>query len=142
MRPLTLALPASLLLLLATDAGAQSQNYPLTEPASVSTVQVTAPAPAFRIWDYQAEAVSGAYAMSNGWRMKVEPARDGIKASIDKRRPIHLVALSPDKFVSADGNVSMEFNRGPYQEDMIMSYVPDPRLSSEVIVVTATLAQR
>jgi hypothetical protein len=139
MRPLSLALPASLLLL-ASSASAQG-NYPLTDPEPMSTVQVTAPTPEFRPWSDDLEAVSGKYAMSNGWRLHVEPASQGIVARIDKQRPVHLVALSPTKYVSADGNVAMLFNRGEAGDEMLMSYVPDPRVA-QVIVVKATLAQR
>jgi len=140
MRILSLLCPASLVLL-AANAGAQSNNYPQTNPEPTSTVQVTAPAPAFQFWEYQAEAISGAYAMSNGWRMKVAPADDGIVATIDKQRPIRLVALSADRYTSRDGNVWMEFNRGRYGEDMRMSYVPGPRLA-QVVVTATTVAQR
>ena len=145
MRPLSLALSASLLLF-APGAGAQSMNYPINDDAPMSRVEVTAqPRPAFRIWDYQAEAVSGAYELSNGWRLKVKPARDGIVAQIDKQRPMRLIAQSPDRFVSRDGSVIMEFNRGDTRDDMMMSYVPgdapDPRLA-QMIVVTAKMAQR
>lgn len=140
MRSLSLILPASLLLL-ASHAGAQSQNYPSTEPGSISSVQVTAPTQPFPFWIDDAEAVSGAYAMSNGSRLKVEPRYDGIVAQLDKQRPVRLVALSQDRYVSRDGNVSMEFNRGTRGDDMLMSYVPDS-LTAQVVVVTATLAQR
>jgi hypothetical protein len=140
MRSLSLILPASLLLF-ASEVSAQSQNYPLADPASISSVQVTAPTQAFPFWNDDAEAISGAYAMSNGWRIKVEPAHDGIVAQVDKQRPIRLVALSQDRYVSRDGNVSMEFNRGARGDDMSMSYVPDSR-TAQVVVVTATLAQR
>jgi hypothetical protein len=58
---------------------------------------------------------------------------------------MHLIAESPDRFVSRDGNVIMEFNRGDERDDMMMSYVPsdvaDPRLA-QMIVVTAKMAQR
>jgi hypothetical protein len=139
MRRLLLMLPASLLL--AAHAGAQNQAYPLTEPAPTSRVQVMAPAQPYQFWDYEAESISGAYAMSNGWRMKVDPAADGIVARIDKQRPIQLIAVSRDQYVSRDGNVSMAFNRGERGDDMLMSYVPDTRMA-QAIVVTATLAQR
>ena len=145
MRPLSLLLPVSLLLL-APSAGAQSGNYPVTDNRPISTVEVTAQPPtAFQMWDYQAEAVSGAYALSNGWRMKIQPARDGIVAQIDKQHPMHLIAQSPDRFVSRDGNVIMEFNRGDSREDMMMSYVPGDVMNpdlAQIIVVTATMAQR
>jgi hypothetical protein len=133
MRPLSLVVSASLALA-AFDAGAQSgnqssnqpSNYPLTEPESISTVQVTAPAPAYHAYDYQIEAISGAYKMANGWRLKVDPMTDGIVAQVDKQRPIRLIAYAPDKYVSPDGNVSMQFNLGTYGDNMVMSYVPGP----------------
>jgi hypothetical protein len=147
MRPLFLALPATLLLL-APIAGAQSGNYPATDNGTstpITTVEVTAPPAPVLLGDYQIDAVTGAYELSNGWRMKVEPANNGIVARIDKERPIRLVAQSADRYVSRDGNVVMEFNRGDASNDMMMSYVPrdvtDPRLS-QVIVATAKMAQR
>jgi len=142
MRSLSLLFLASLLLL-AANAGAQDQAYPLTEPGSASQVQVRPPPKVFEFWEYEAEAISGAYAMSNGWRLKVDSRSDGILAQIDKRPPMRLVAVAQDKYVSPDGNVSMEFNRGTRGDDMLMSYVPDKR-TAQVIVVTAkaVLAQR
>jgi len=142
MRSQYLVLPASMLLL-AGSAGAQTQHYPLSQPEAVSRVEVSAPTPAFQFWGYEAEAISGAYAMSNGWRMKVEPTDSGIVARIDKQRAIRLVALSRDRYATRDGNVAMEFNRGAQGDEMSMSYVPDLR-TAKVIVVSAkaTLAQR
>jgi hypothetical protein len=145
MRPLSLAFSTSLLLL-ASGAGAQSGTYPINDDMPISRVEVTAqPGTTVPIWDYQVEAISGAYALSNGWRLKVQPARDGIVAQIDKQHPMRLVAQSRDRFVSRDGNVIMEFNRGDTRDDMMMSYVPsdvtDPRMA-QVIVVTAKMAQR
>ena len=139
MRPLFLILPVSVLL--ASNVGAQEQQAPQTEPGSVSQVQVTAETPQFQFRDYEAEAISGGYKMSNGWRMKVDPASDGIVAQINKERPIRLVAVSRDRYVAPDGNVFMEFNRGTQGDEMLMSYVPDSR-TAERVVVTSTLAQR
>ena len=138
MRSLSLAVSASLLVL-AADAGAQATKYPIVADSAMSSVQVTAPAR--RVFQEDLDTVRGQYALSNGWRLKVEPAASGIMATFDSQRPIYLVALTKDKFVSRDGNVDMVFNRGDYGEDMVMSYVPNPRLA-QVIVVRATLAQR
>jgi hypothetical protein len=137
MRLSLLAVPATLLL--ASNVGAQSSNYPPPETsASIATVQVTAP---FRLSDDETEAVTGRYAMSNGWRLKVEEAATGIVAQIDRQRPIRLIPISADKFVSRDGNVTMDFNRGKDRDEMLMTYVPDQRLAVRY-VITATLAQR
>jgi len=125
-------------LLLASNAGAQSANYPPPDTSPIATVQVTAP---FRLSDSETEAVTGLYALSNGWRLKVGEAATGIVAQIDRQRPIRLVAVSADKFVSRDGNVTMDFNRGENRDEMLMTYVPDQRLAIRY-VITATLAQR
>jgi hypothetical protein len=142
MRALTLMLcPA--LLLVATAAGAQAQDSPPTTPESITRVEVVAPPQAYAFWEYDAETISGGYAMSNGWRLKVDPTSDGIVAQIDRQRPIRLVALSQDLYVTRDGNVSMEFNRGSDGQDMLMSYVPAGSRTAQVVVVTTTrLAQR
>ena len=140
MRPLTLLLPVSLLLL-ASSAGAQSLPYPQADTASGPVVQVTAPSRSVRLKEEEARQVEGTYAMSNGWRLKVEATQRFIDARIDRQRPLRLRAVSPDRFVSADGNVVMEFNKGEWREDMTMSYVPDPRLA-QVVVLSARMAQR
>lgn len=139
MRALYLLIPISLLLV-ASNANAQSTSYPVTDDTAMSTVQVTAPPRTVHVSSDDIRTVSGAYAMSNGWLLHVRPAWDGVVARIDDEKPMRLVALSPDKYVTRDGNVTMEFNRGPDREDMVMSYV-DPRLA-QVVVVTSTMASR
>lgn len=147
MRSLSLTVPASLLLL-ASSAGAQAAqtDYYLSTQAGLTTrVQVVAPAQPFVFHDDAAEWISGAYAMSNGWRLKVDPSLDGIVAQIDKRHPIRLAAVSPDRYVTSDGNISMEFNRGAHGDEMLMSYVPDARTMRVVVLsssATTKLAQR
>jgi hypothetical protein len=140
MRTLFIAAPAAFFLL-TSNATAQTTDYPLAGPTAVPTVQVTAVPKVYSVSDGETEAISGAYSMSNGWRLKVEPARDGILAQIDKQHKMHLIALSADKFVTADGNVALEFNRGPDRDSMQMSYVPTSNIA-EVIVIGSTLAKR
>jgi nitrogen fixation protein len=139
MRRLLLAIPASLLLL-ASNAGAQSTHYPLVDSESTSTLQANAPR-AVHVDDLAIREVCGTYVLSNGWRLHVRPAWNGVVATIDEQKPMRLLALSPDKYVTRDGNVAMEFNRGEDRDEMLMSYVPDPRLA-EVIVVRSTMASR
>jgi len=142
MRSLSLIFPASLLVL-ASSATAQTATAPPNESGSTSKVEVTAPAQPFVFYDSDAQWISGAYAMSNGWRLKVEPTVDGIAAQIDKRHPVNLIAVSRDRYVTADGNIAMEFNRGQQGDQMVMSYVPDPRTAQVVVVTSSTrLAQR
>jgi hypothetical protein len=121
-------------------AGPMSYRFACTplDTAPVSTVQVTAP---FQLSDEQADKVGGVYAMSNGWRLEVQQTTRGMEARIDRQRPIRLIAVTPDKFVSRDGNVTMDFNRGEDGDGMVMSYVPDQRLAVRV-VIGDTLAQR
>jgi hypothetical protein len=140
MRPLSLLLPLSLLTL-ASGAGAQNLPYPQPDSAPISTVQVTAPIKPVLLFPGDAEQIAGAYAMSNGWRLKVEPGSRHIDATIDRQKPMRLLAVSSDKFVSRDGNVTMEFNQGSYGDDMTMSYVPDLRLA-QVVVLSSRMAQR
>lgn len=136
MRPLNLLLPASLLVL-ASSAGAQSMPYPQAD----QVVEVTAPARPVILQEDEARQVEGTYAMSNGWRMKVQATQRYVYAAIDRQKPLRLRAVSPDRFVSADGNVEMHFNQGDLGDDMTMSYVPDPRLA-QVVVISARMAQR
>jgi hypothetical protein len=145
MRRLSLILyPALLLAAAGASAQEQKANQLPSESEAAPKVQVTAEAPPFQFRDYQAELISGGYKMSNGWRMQVASASDGIVAQIGKAHPIRLVALSPDLYATRDGNVTMQFNRGPQGEDMLMSYVPaGSSIAQAVVVSTSTsLAQR
>jgi hypothetical protein len=139
MRPLIL-IPASLLL--AAGAGAQNLPYPRADDtAAMSTVKVTAPPRTVRIQSDEVRTIVGTYEMSNGWYLAVQTGQRHIDATIDNEKPMRLYAVAPYKFSSSDGNVKMEFNRGPWGDDMLMSYVPDPRVA-QVIVLTSEVAQR
>ena len=140
MRALFIALPVSLLLT-ASHAIAQSHDYPLTDTASGSTVFVTAPPKAIFVAPSDTDAIKGAYEMSNGWRLDVKSASKGIVARIDDQRPMRLIAVAPDRFVTADGNVEMQFNQGDFGDNMTMSYVPSSRLA-ERIEIRSTVAAR
>ena len=140
MRPLSLLLSSSLLLLASTSF-AQTSSTPRHDAVPVSTVQVTAPVKALRIDDNQASALRGSYAMSNGWRLKVRPAARFIDAAIDNQAPMRLQQVDADRFVSRDGNVTMEFNQGTAGDEMTMSYIPDQGLA-QVVVISARIAQR
>ena len=140
MRPMSLLFPASLFVL-ACSASARTMPYPQLEAESGSSVQVKAPAPAAFVTESQASQIRGSYAMSNGWRLKVETASRYIDARIDNEKPMRLRAVSGDKFVSRDGSVTMQFNQGESGDDMTMSYVPDRRLA-QVVVISSRMAQR
>ena len=138
MRRLSLLLPAALFLL-ASSALAQTSAYP--KPGPISTVQVTTPVKIIRITGEQAQQLAASYAMSNGWRLTVRPASRFIKAAIDNEAPMQLVQIAPDKFVSGDGKVTMQFNLGEWGDDMTMSYVPDQDLA-QVVIISSRMAQR
>lgn len=143
MRPLSL-LRASLiasLLLAAASAAAQNMPYPRANTVPIASVQVSAPARTVQVRAEEAERITGSYKMSNGWRLKVHTSDRHIDATIDKERPIRLVAVGPYQFASRDGNVTMDFNQGKDGDDMRMSYVPDLLLGQRV-VLESTLAQR
>jgi hypothetical protein len=149
MRPVSMILSTSLLLL-ASGASAQTQYYLSTESGVTSQVQVVAPAQPFSFRADDADAVGGAYSMSNGWRLQVGSAPEGIVAQINQRYPISLTAVSRDKYITSDGHIWMEFNRGKDGDQMLMSYIPDARTrdihariaQTGVVTISATLAQR
>jgi hypothetical protein len=142
MRPLSLLLSASLLVLSAS-ASANTMPYPDAEtPVSGSTVQVIAPAAPVYIPDGMVEQIRGTYALSNGWRLKVEKVSwRNIEARIDKQKTMRLRAISEDTFVSANGMVTMRFKQGESGDDMTLSYVPDARLA-QVVTISSRIAQR
>lgn len=134
MRSYFMAVPMSLLLaapLAVAQSQAQPQDYPRTASTPVSTVQVTGPAGGIVVTSEQAAAIRGTYEMSNGWRLKAQPveATHGMTAQIDQQPPMHLVALPGDRFVTADGSVAMQFGRGAFRDEMVMSYVPGSALA-------------
>jgi hypothetical protein len=55
--------------------------------------------------------------------------------------PLRLLAISSRKFVSGDGNMTMEFSRGNDDDDMTLRYVPGRGLA-EVVATSASFAQR
>ena len=140
MRITFVLLPAALFLF-ASSSGAQTMPYPQDDTASISTVVVNAAATPFRIKEDRARQIAGTYDLSNGWRMKVSSGSRTISATIDKQKPMRLLAVSPYKFASGDGRVTMEFNRGDFGEDLVMSYAPDPRLA-DMVVISSSIAQR
>jgi len=140
MRISSVFLPATLLLV-ASICGAQTMPYPQDDTAPVTTVVVSAAATSYLIRQKQIPQIAGIYEMTNGWRIKVQPRSRTIDTTIDQQKPMRLLAVSPYKFASGDGRVTMEFNRGDTGDDMIMSYVPDPRLA-EMVVISSSIAQR
>lgn len=139
MRAHFLLLPASLLL--AAGSQAQTLPYPPADTAPITSVQVSARAMPERIKAHQKQQIAGAYEMSNGWYLRVQAGSRHIDTSIDREHPLRLVAVAPYKFVSGDGNVTMQFNLGSSGDDMEMSYVPSGRLAQRV-VLSSRLAQR
>lgn len=129
------------LLLSATGVDAQTMSYPPADTAPIASVQVSAPGKTSRIRAAEAEKISGGYDMSNGWYLRVITSSRYIDATIDRQKPIRLAAVAPYRFVSGDGNVTMDFNRGADGEDMRMTYVPDLRLGQRV-VLESRLARR
>lgn len=143
MRPLSLLLPASLLVLGSSVLAQTTPAGPASQSAAtpISTVQVSPAVQGRRIPSDHAQQLAGTYAMSNGWQLQVRAKSRFISASINQEEPIRLVQVAPYKFASGDGNVRMEFNQGEWGDDMTMSYVPDPRLA-QVVVISSKMAQR
>ena len=73
---------------------------------------VTAPSKAFRLRPDEVKQIAGNYDMANGWRLEVLGRPAYIDATIDTEKPMRLKAVSKNKFVSGDGNETMELNQG------------------------------
>jgi len=151
MRPSTLfvILAAACAVAVPAVVSAQAGQAP---PAMASTdeaqqalaqVQVRGQVRHHRLDPSEARQVSGTYAMSNGWMMNVKPRMNRVFLSINDGEPIEMFAQSASKFASADGNIATVFGLGTWQDDVIMSYVPDARLSDQRVVIgSGTLARR
>jgi len=131
MRQPFLLLPA---VLLAAGTQAQTMPYPPRDTAPISTVQVNARAMPQRLKPEQRLKITGAYEMSNGWYLRVHAGSRSIETRIDREPPLRLVAVAPDRFVSGDGNITMEFNLGENGDDMEMRYVPAGQLAQRVVL--------
>lgn len=129
----------------AGQAAQAAQAQPIDEEVkqALAEVQVRGQPRRYRLEPSEIKQVSGTYAMSNGWTMRVMPRARHVFVQIDDKPPIEIFAQSPDKFASADGNIATVFNLGSMGDDVVMSYVPDSRLSDQrVIIGTGVLAAR
>ena len=150
MRLSTLLLSAACAAAVPTFATAQStQSSPAATPIdeeikqALSEVQVRGQTRRHRLDADEAKKIRGTYAMSNGWTVRVTPQARRVFITVNDGAPIELLAQSADKFATADGNIATVFNLGPWEEDIVMSYVPDARLSDQrVIIGSGALAAR
>jgi len=136
MRPLSLML---IPVLLVSASGTQAQTVAPDDPVAV--VQVKPMDGPYRLRNEQARQIAGTYEMSNGWSVDVRPDMRHVDVLIDRNRPLRLLAISPRKFVSGDGNVTMEFSRGNDENDMTLRYVPGVGMA-EVVLTSVSIAQR
>ena len=140
MRPSPLLLfPA--LLMLASGTHAQALQAIEPDPTAIAVVEVKPVDGPYRLRNEQARQIAGMYEMSNGWSIDVRPDMRHADVVINHDRPLRLLAISSRKFVSGDGNMTMEFSRGNDDNDMTLRYVPDRGLA-EVVVTSASFAQR
>lgn len=136
MRPLSLML---IPVLLVSASGTRAQTLAPDDPVAV--VQVKPMDGPCRLRNEQARQIAGTYEMSNGWSVDVRPDMRHVDVLIDRNRPLRLLAISPRKFVSGDGNVTMEFSRGNDENDMTLRYVPGVGMA-EVVLTSVSIAQR
>ena len=136
MRHMSLMLIPALLVL---APGTQAQTLQPDDPVAV--VQVKPLDGPYRLRNEQARQIAGTYEMSNGWSIDVRPDMRHVDVVIDRNRPMRLLAISSRKFVSGDGNVTMEFSRGNDDSDMTLRYVPGLGMA-EVVLTSAAFAQR
>ena len=136
MRPLSLML---IPVLLVSASGTQAQTVAPDDPVAV--VQVKPMDGPYRLRNEQARQIAGTHEMSNGWSVDVRPDMRHVDVLIDRNRPLRLLAISPRKFASGDGNVTMEFSRGNDENDMTLRYVPGVGMA-EVVLTSVSIAQR
>jgi hypothetical protein len=125
--------------LLVLASGTQAQTLQPGEPVAV--VQVKPADGPYRLRNEQARQIAGMYEMSNGSSVEIRPDMRHVDVVIDRNRPMRLLAMSSRKFVSGDGNVTLEFSRGNDDNDMTLRYVPGTGLA-EVVLTSASFAQR
>ena len=140
MRPLPLLFFPTLLML-ASSTRAQALQPVEPGSASIAVVEVKPVDGPYRLRNEQARQIAGMYEMSNGWSIDVRPDMRHVDVVINRNRPLRLLAISSRKFVSGDGNMTMEFSRGNDDNDMTLRYVPGTGLA-EVVVTSASFAQR
>ena len=121
---------------------AMAQVQDLAPQEALSQVQVRGPVRHYFLDQYEAKAVRGTYALSNGWTMSVTPRLRKVYVQINDGAPVELLAQSADKFASADGKIATVFNLGPWRDDMVMSYVPGTQLAERIVLTGASLAAR
>ena len=127
--------------MLASGTHAQALQATEPDPTAIAVVEVKPVDGPYRLRNEQARQIAGVYEMSNGWSIDVRPDMRHVDVVINHNRPLRLLAISSRKFVSGDGNMTMEFSRGNDDNDMTLRYVPDRGLA-EVVVTSASFAQR
>lgn len=121
--------------------GAQALPTPPREPRILPEISIAETMPRYPLKVREALAVRGTYDMSNGWLLEVNPDWHRVYADLNQTGPVELLPASADKFISADGRMAMEFNRGVNANEMVLRYTPDG-VAAHSLVLTSTLAQR
>jgi hypothetical protein len=73
--------------------------------------------------------------------MQVTPQARRVFIAINDGAPIELLPQSADRFATADGNIATVFNMGAWEDEVVMSYVPDARLSDQRVIVGSLAAR-
>lgn len=128
---------------LAGSSGAYAQALPVApgEPEILPEISVVETMPRYPLKIKEASAIRGIYKMSNGWLLDVNPNWHQVYADLNGTGRVELLPVSPDKFISADRRMAMEFNLGANGNEMVMRYTPDG-VAAHSLVLTSTLAQR
>jgi hypothetical protein len=143
MRTSSVLLSLSTLAVLSAAGGACAQAQPAAPgaPAALPEIAVLAALPRYPIKLREARAIRGMYDMSNGWTVEVRPDWRRVFVEINGRKPLEVIPISADKFVSRDGNMALDFNLGNGGDEMVLRYVPDG-VAAQAVVATSTLAWR
>lgn len=128
---------------LAGSSGAGAQALPVAPGATeiLPEIRIVETMPRYRLNIREASAIRGIYRMSNGWLLDVTPNWRQVYANLNGTGPVELLPVSPDRFVSADRRMAMEFNLGVNGDEVVMRYTPDG-VAAHSRVLTSTLARR
>jgi hypothetical protein len=137
MRTSSVLLSLSTLAVLSAAGGAWAQ----AQPAALPEIAVLAALPRYPIKLREARAIRGVYDMSNGWTIEVRPDWRRVFVEINGRKPLEVIPISADKFVSRDANMALEFNRGNGGDEMVLRYAPGG-VAAQAVVATSRLARR
>lgn len=116
------------LLLLATAlAPASVLAAPQAAPdgQAMSKIDVPGTTPVYRMRPAEVDQVKGVYLLDNGVTFQVSSERRKLFAQFGQARPVELVAVAENRFVSADRRVTMALRPVAFGDEIMLTYPSD-----------------